>query len=192
MWAWIATSGRATPQARIRNLTTNTLRYMLRLPCRQTKRDVSLNCQLSCSPTWPYTPESGATFDIALLISRRLEQVDSAASRWQRHVCCSSRPMHATGTTSPRRTEFLNTGAPCATLPAGPAHGQHPHPIHLRQLLWTVHDKRRSERDEARGRQGRTRAVSRFASGEACLRSVQLIAVCPMLPSYLCSHMFVV
>jgi hypothetical protein len=38
------------------------------------------------------------------------------------------------------------------------------------------------------------KVVSRggLASGEACLWFVQLIAVSPMLPSYLCSHMFVV
>jgi hypothetical protein len=32
----------------------------------------------------------------------------------------------------------------------------------------------------------------RLPSGEASLRSVQLIAVCPMVPFYLCFHMFVV
>jgi tetratricopeptide (TPR) repeat protein len=31
---------------------------------------------------------------------------------------------------------------------------------------------------------------SSLASGEACLRSVQLIADCPMFPSHLCSHCF--
>jgi hypothetical protein len=30
------------------------------------------------------------------------------------------------------------------------------------------------------------------SAGEASLRSVQLIAVCPMVPFYLCFHMFVV
>jgi hypothetical protein len=43
-----------------------------------------------------------------------------------------------------------------------------------------------------------TQLLLALSAGEAlppvrpCLRSVQLIAVCPMLPSYLCSHMFVV
>jgi hypothetical protein len=31
-----------------------------------------------------------------------------------------------------------------------------------------------------------------LSAGEASLRSVQLIAVCPMVPFYLCFHMFVV